>query len=128
MKKRRLLVSIMAGFLACLMVLMLVLSALPVRAGAKSSSEIRQEIDEMIAQQEEIQAKQDELQTQIDQLQQGRTRLDSNFEDTTKEWESTEEPVLQSTRISSAVLKFGLIGLLVGIVLVCGAGTVQFLV
>ena len=68
------------------------------------------------------------LQTQIDQLQQGRTRLDSNFEDTTKEWESTEEPVLQSTRISSAVLKFGLIGLLVGIVLVCGAGTVQFLV
>lgn len=67
MKKRRLLVSIMAGFLACLMVLMLVLSALPVRAGAKSSSEIRQEIDEMIAQQEEIQAKQDELQTQIDQ-------------------------------------------------------------
>ena len=68
------------------------------------------------------------LQTQIDQLQQSRTRLDSNFEDTTKEWESTEEPVLQSTRISSAVLKFGLIGLLVGIVLVCGAGTVQFLV
>ena len=50
------------------------------------------------------------LQTQIDQLQQSRTELDSNFEDTTKEWESTEEPVLQSTRISSAVLKFGLIG------------------
>ncbi len=68
------------------------------------------------------------LQTQIDQLQQSRTRLDSNFEDTTKGGESTEEPVLQSTRISSAVLKFGLIGLLVGIVLVCGAGTVQFLV
>ena len=63
------------------------------------------------------------LQTQIDQLQQSRTRLDSNFEDTTKEWESTEEPVLQSTRISSAVLKFGLIGLLAGIVLVCGVGT-----
>lgn len=35
--------------------------------------------------------------------------------------------MLQSTRISSAVLKFGLIGLLVGIVLVCGVGTVQFL-
>lgn len=68
------------------------------------------------------------LQTQIDQLQQSRTGLDSNFEDTTKEWESTEEPVLQSTRISSAVLKFGLIGLLAGIVLVCCAGTVQFLV
>ena len=68
------------------------------------------------------------LQTQIDQLQQSRTGLDSNFEDTTKEWESTEEPVLQSTRISSAVLKFGLIGLLAGIVLVCGVGTVQFLV
>ena len=65
---------------------------------------------------------------QIDQLQQSRTGLDSNFEDTTKEWESTEEPVLQSTRISSAVLKFGLIGLLAGIVLVCGVGTVQFLV
>ena len=63
-----------------------------------------------------------------DLLQQSRTRLDSNFEDTTKEWESTEEPVLQSTRISSAVLKFGLIGLLAGIVLVCGVGTVQFLV
>ena len=29
------------------------------------------------------------LQTQIDQLQQSRTGLDSNFEDTTKEWEST---------------------------------------
>ena len=67
MNKRRLLVSIMAGFLACLMVLMLVLSALPVRANAKSSSEIREEIDEMLAQQEEIQAKQDELQSQIDQ-------------------------------------------------------------
>ena len=67
MNKRRLLVSIMAGFLACLMVLMLVLSALPVRANAKSSSEIRQEIDDLLAQQEQIQAKQDELQTQIDQ-------------------------------------------------------------
>ena len=67
MNKRRLLVSIMAGFLACLMVLMLVLSALPMRANAKSSSEIRQEIDDLLAQQEQIQAKQDELQTQIDQ-------------------------------------------------------------
>ena len=67
MKKRRILVSIMAGFLACLMVLMLVLSALPVRASAKSSSEIRQEIDEMLEQQAEIQAKQDELQPLIDQ-------------------------------------------------------------
>lgn len=67
MNKRRLLVSIMAGFLACLMVLMLVLSALPVRANAKSSSEIRQEIDELLAQQEQIQAKQDELQAQLDQ-------------------------------------------------------------
>ena len=36
--------------------------------------------------------------------------------------------MLQSTRISTAILKFGLIGLLVGIVLVCGVGTVQFLV
>lgn len=67
MNKRRLLVSIMAGFLACLMVLMLVLSALPMRANAKSSSEIRQEIDDLLAQQEQIQAKQDELHTQIDQ-------------------------------------------------------------
>lgn len=67
MKKKRVLVSILAGLLACLMVLMLVLSALPVRASAKSSSEIRQEIDEMLAQQEAIQAKQDELQPLIDQ-------------------------------------------------------------
>lgn len=67
MKKRRLLVSILAGLLACLMVLMLVLSALPVRASAKSSYEIRQEIDAMLEEQEKIQAKQDELQAEIDQ-------------------------------------------------------------
>ena len=34
-------------------------------------------------------------------------RLDSNFEDTTKEWESTEEPVLQSTRISKVAVQPG---------------------
>lgn len=68
------------------------------------------------------------LQNQIEQLQQSRTQLDKNFEDATEEWNALEAPVLQSTRISSAVLKFGLIGLLVGIVLVCGAGTMQFLV
>ena len=68
------------------------------------------------------------LQDQIQQLQQSRTQLDQNFEDTTKEWENTEAPVLQFTRVSSTTLKFGLIGLLVGIVLVCGIATVQFLV
>ena len=67
------------------------------------------------------------LQNQIEQLQQNRTQLDKNFEDATEEWNALEAPVLQSTRISTAILKFGLIGLLVGIVLVCGIGTVQFL-
>lgn len=68
-----------------------------------------------------------DLQSQIDSLQQSRTQLDENFAAATKTWQETSEPVIQSARISADVGKFGLIGLLVGFVLVCGVGTVKFL-
>lgn len=67
MKNRRLLVSIMAGILAVLMVLTLIISTLPLRANAKSSSEIRQEIEELEAKAEEIQKEKDDLSAQIEQ-------------------------------------------------------------
>lgn len=67
MKKKRLLVSVMAVILACLMVLTLILSILPVRASAATSGEIRNAIDALEAEADELQAKQDDLNAQIDE-------------------------------------------------------------
>lgn len=67
MKKRRILVTILAGIMACVMLAGLVISALPIRANAASSSEIRREIDELEAQAAEIQSKQEDLQSEMNQ-------------------------------------------------------------
>ena len=45
MKKRKLLVSIVAGLLAFIMVLSLILSVIPTHAHAASSSEIKKQIN-----------------------------------------------------------------------------------
>ena len=66
-KTQKLVVSILAGFLAAVMLLSLVLSILPVRSRALSSSEIQDQIDALEAQKAEYDAKMEELQSQMDQ-------------------------------------------------------------
>ena len=65
MKKRKLWVSIMAGLLAAVMLLSLILSLIPTKASAASSSEIKKQINELESQQEEIQQKMEEVQNQV---------------------------------------------------------------
>lgn len=67
MKKRRILVTVLAGVMACIMLMGLIVSALPIRANAASSSDIRKEIDELEAQAAEIQSKQEDLQSEMSQ-------------------------------------------------------------
>ena len=64
MKKRKLLVSIVAGFMAVIMVLGLILSIIPTRVSAASSSEIKKQINEMKEQRKEIQAEMDAIESQ----------------------------------------------------------------
>ena len=68
-KKRKLIVSILAGVMAAVMILSLILSILPVSASAKSSSEIQEQIDALQSQQEQIQAKMEQLQGQMEENQ-----------------------------------------------------------
>ena len=67
-----------------------------------------------------------DLQSQINTLQQNRTELDDNFTATTKTWNETSKPVLPEAHVSSSVGKYGVLGLLLGIVLVCGVVVVKF--
>ena len=67
MKNRRLWVSIVAGILALVMVLTLVLSLLPTRAYAKTSSEIQGEIDDLKEQQTALQEQMEELRARQEQ-------------------------------------------------------------
>lgn len=67
------------------------------------------------------------LQTQINQLQQSRIQLDEDHDTAIKDWENTPEPVLQSTKLSSNIAKFALIGFVVGVFVVAGIVCVQFL-
>lgn len=66
MKKRKLWVSIMAGLLAAVMLLSLILGLIPTRVSAASSSEIKAQINELKEQKKEIQAQIDEIQSQYD--------------------------------------------------------------
>ena len=67
-KTQKLVVSVLAGLLAVVMVLSLVLSILPVRAAAtKSSSEIQEQINALEEQISGYDEKMAELQGQIDQ-------------------------------------------------------------
>lgn len=87
MKDRKFWVSLMAGILAGIMILSLLLSILPVRANAaKSSSEIREEIDELEDEQMEIWIQMDELEAQQDE-----------------NWETMEEMVAQKDNIDRQI-------------------------
>lgn len=65
MKNRKRFVSIMAGVLAAIMLLSLIVGLLPSRAHALSSSEIRDQINALEEKQDAIQAQMDELDEQI---------------------------------------------------------------
>lgn len=64
MKNRKRFVSILAGLMAALIILTLILSLLPTRASAASSSEIRKQINELKNQKKEIQAQIEDLKDQ----------------------------------------------------------------
>ena len=66
MKKRKLLVSIMAGILAAVMLLSLVLGIIPTRASAASSSEIKKQISDLKAQKEDLRAQMEDVQSQYE--------------------------------------------------------------
>ena len=66
MKNRKKLIAVLAGLMAAIMVLSLILSLIPV-ANAASSSEIKQQINEMKEQQEALKAEMEELRNQYDE-------------------------------------------------------------
>ena len=66
MRKRKLWVSIMAGVLAAVILLSLVVSLIPTRASAASSSEIKKQLEELKEEKAEIQAQIKEVQSQYD--------------------------------------------------------------
>lgn len=66
MKNRKKLVSILAGIMAAIMLLSLIISILPVHADAASSSEIRKQINSLKEDRENIKTQMSELQTQYE--------------------------------------------------------------
>ena len=67
MKNRKRLVSILAGIMAAVMLLTLILSLIPVPANAASSSEIRKQINQLKEEKEEIKDKIAEVQAQYEE-------------------------------------------------------------
>ena len=67
MKNRKRLVSILAGFMAAVLVLSLILSLLPTRADASVSSEIRAQINDLKSQRTAIQSQIDEIKSQYEE-------------------------------------------------------------
>ena len=67
MKNRKRMVSIMAGVMAFIMLLTLILGLLPTRASAASSSEIRKQINQLKKEKEEIKDKIAEVQEQYEE-------------------------------------------------------------
>ncbi len=67
MKNRKKLVSLLAGLMAAIMLLTLILSIVPVRASAASSSEIRKQINALKKEKEEIKDKIKEVQEQYEE-------------------------------------------------------------
>ena len=66
MNKRKKLVSILAGIMAAVMILSLLFSLIPTRASAASSSEIKQQINDLKSQKEDIQAQMEDIQSQYE--------------------------------------------------------------
>lgn len=67
MKNRKQMVSILAGIMAAVMLLTLILSLLPTKASAASSSEIRKQINALKEEKEEIQKQIEEVQAQYEE-------------------------------------------------------------
>ena len=67
MKNRKRFVSILAGIMAFVMVLTLILSLLPVHVHAASSSEIRKQINQLKEEKEELQKKIEDVKTQYEE-------------------------------------------------------------
>ena len=67
MKNRKRVVSILAGIMAAIMLLTLILSLIPVPANAASSSEIRKQINELKEEKEAIKDKIAEVQDQYEE-------------------------------------------------------------
>ena len=65
MKNRKRWVSVMAGFLAVIMLLSLILSLIPTKVGAASSSEIRKQISALKEEKKEIDAKLKDVKSQL---------------------------------------------------------------
>ena len=86
MKNRKLIVQVLAGVMAFVMVLGLVLSLLPSHVHAASSSEIKQQINSLKSEQQDLWAQMDELEAQQDE-----------------NWESIEEMVAQKDNIDQQV-------------------------
>ena len=66
------------------------------------------------------------LQTQMQTLQAAREQLDETYADTQANWATVSEPVLHPALLSS-IVKFALIGFVVGVFVVAGIVCVQFL-
>ena len=66
------------------------------------------------------------LQTQMQTLQAAREQLDETYADTQANWAAVSEPVLHAALLSS-IVKFALIGFVVGVFVVAGIVCVQFL-
>lgn len=81
---------------------------------------------ELRAAQQENNADIQELQSQLVELQSARQALDDNLASAKSTWESAEEPALGGGAASS-VVKYLLIGFLLGGVLACGVVVVKFL-
>ena len=64
MKNRKRLVSILAGIMALIMLLSLIVGVLPVRGQAASSSEIRKQINELKEQKKEIESQIEDVKSQ----------------------------------------------------------------
>ena len=64
MKKRKLWISIMAGLLAAVMLLTLIVSLIPTKVSAASSSEIRNQINDLKEQKQELQQQMEDVQNQ----------------------------------------------------------------
>ena len=67
MKNKKFWVSLMAGIMAAIMILLLLLQLIPTKANALSSSEIQNQIDQMEKEQAELQEKLEELESQRDE-------------------------------------------------------------
>ena len=74
MKKRKLLVSIVAGLMAAIMVLTMILGLLPTRVSAASSKEIKAQINQMKEERKEIQA---EMKAVKDQYQENEDEIEN---------------------------------------------------